>query len=631
MRRLPGVTIALALALALASSGALSGCASQKRAPGPGAKLSSFVADWASEDWSAMKDLCFDPPPDFVAISSEAFADLHVTRARFKASLPVTAGEFATAKVEESLALAYLPALTISTVIRLVDRSGRWFIDWSPSTIDPALKEGDSFAVTYTWPKRAAIEGSGGVLLSDEQPPMVIVGIQGSFVRDAKTLTDDLVVDGAPLAAIRSALELAAANPTAFEPVFEITAERYAQLKPTIYPLPGTVFRLTGGNLPAAALAPLIGSLGQITPAELRQWGLPYDSSSVVGLSGLELAYQRQLAGTPGGVVRITDGSGIVATLATFPARAGRPVITSIVPAIEQAAEAALAGEGEEAALIAVNASTGQIEADVNHESGSFDLALDGEQPPGSTFKVITSTALFDLGLKPTSPATCPSTIDVGGEILHNAGNEAPVSDVLQAFSESCNTAFIGLALANLAASSLHNAAAQYDLGVTPDIGVPAFGGSAPIDVDATALAESAIGQAQVVVSPLDLAMIASDLDSGTVRQPRLVQGAPPVDESPTTGESPPKKVPPTIDTYLHEMMLSVVQSGTAAGTGLPAGTYAKTGTAEYGSGNPLPVDAWLMGWNGDTAFAMVVINAPGNGGPIDGPIVARFLDAIGA
>jgi len=78
-------------------------------------------------------------------------------------------------------------------------------------------------------------------------------------------------------------------------------------------------------------------------------------------------------------------------------------------------------------------------------------------------------------------------------------------------------------------------------------------------------------------------------------------------------------------------MMLSVVQYGTAAGTGLPPGTYAKTGTAEYGSGPTLPIDAWLMGFNGNIAFAMIDVDAPGDGGPTDGPIVANFLNALGA
>jgi cell division protein FtsI/penicillin-binding protein 2 len=76
-------------------------------------------------------------------------------------------------------------------------------------------------------------------------------------------------------------------------------------------------------------------------------------------------------------------------------------------------------------------------------------------------------------------------------------------------------------------------------------------------------------------------------------------------------------------------MMADVVASGTAAHTGLPAGTYAKTGTAEYGSGSPPPTDAWLIGFNGDIAFAVLVVDG-GYGGPTDGPIAAKFLDALG-
>ena len=69
-----------------------------------------------------------------------------------------------------------------------------------------------------------------------------------------------------------------------------------------------------------------------------------------------------------------------------------------------------------------------------------------------------------------------------------------------------------------------------------------------------------------------------------------------------------------------------VVATGTAAGQGLPAGTDAKTGTAEYGTSNPLKIDAWLMGFKDNVAFAVLVIDSPGNGGPTDGPIAASFL-----
>ena len=76
----------------------------------------------------------------------------------------------------------------------------------------------------------------------------------------------------------------------------------------------------------------------------------------------------------------------------------------------------------------------------------------------------------------------------------------------------------------------------------------------------------------------------------------------------------------------LRKMMASVVASGTAAGQGLPAGTYAKTGTAQYGTSAPLKTDAWLMGFKGNTAFACLVVDSTGNGGPTCGPIVARFF-----
>jgi len=65
-------------------------------------------------------------------------------------------------------------------------------------------------------------------------------------------------------------------------------------------------------------------------------------------------------------------------------------------------------------------------------------------------------------------------------------------------------------------------------------------------------------------------------------------------------------------------MMADVVARGTAAGEGLPVGTFAKTGTAEYGTGPKLKTDAWLIGFRGDVAFAIVVVNG-GFGGPTDG------------
>ncbi len=122
------------------------------------------------------------------------------------------------------------------------------------------------------------------------------------------------------------------------------------------------------------------------------------------------------------------------------------------------------------------------------------------------------------------------------------------------------------------------------------------------------------------------MATVAAAIDSGMVRAPRLVTGAP--DDT-----IPASPLPSAMVDDLRTMMASVVASGTAAGQGLPPGTYAKTGTAEYGTGpaSKLRIDGWLMGYRGNVAFAIVTHDTGGgNGGPVNGPIIAKFLNAIG-
>ena len=51
--------------------------------------------------------------------------------------------------------------------------------------------------------------------------------------------------------------------------------------------------------------------------------------------------------------------------------------------------------------------------------------------------------------------------------------------------------------------------------------------------------------------------------------------------------------------------------------------------TAQYGTTKPLKTDAWLMGFKGDIAFAALVVDSTGNGGPTCGPIVAKFLAVL--
>jgi cell division protein FtsI/penicillin-binding protein 2 len=364
----------------------------------------------------------------------------------------------------------------------------------------------------------------------------------------------------------------------------------------------------------------VVGDMGPITAGELHTLGSPYSARSIIGQSGLQAGQERALAGSPGATLTLDNSAGApVRTLLTVAPRPGAPLRTTIDPTVQRAAEQALAGQTRVAALAAVDARTGTVLAAVSVNAG-YDAAVDGEFPPGSTFKILTSTALLEHGMTPASATTCPKTISEDGEVFHNADGDGPVGTMLAAFTESCNTAFIGMSAGNLIPADYPQVARQLGLGRKMHLGLVNFAGSVPLPRDGADQAATAIGQGRVVVSPLDMAIVAAAVDTGTVRSPSLIRGH---------GGTVLGQLSPAVDSDLHMMMASVVASGTAAGTGLPAGTYAKTGTAEYGMAAPLKLDAWLVGFHGDIAFAALVVDSKTYGGPTCGPIVAKFLDAI--
>jgi len=615
----------LALAGAVAAGGSLlTACTG---APSAQEVAHSYLADWARRDWSGMRAMVARPPADFAAVNAAARTDLGVTRASYAGGPVAQSGNSAREPVRQRLKLAGIGTVTIRSVLRLTNSSQGWQVSWSPATIAPQLKPGGRLSLQVDWPARAPILGARGAPLT-VSAPMVTIGVEGQRIQSQSVIQAALQAAGAPQQAVAAALTGARAHPTWFEPVFTVPLAQYEQLAPSIYPVPGTVFQTIHQRVPlTAGLGYLVGTVGPVTAQELRALGAPQDASSVVGQTGLEYGYEKQLAGQPGATITaVNDGGTSVAGVARLAPRPGAPVQTSIDPRVQLAAEQALAGVTKDAALVAVNAATGQLLAVVSNMSGGFDLALDGAYPPGSAFKVVTTTALIEHGLTPSSPATCPSQVTVDGEVFHNAEGAAPISDLLHAFTESCNTAFIGLAMSRLSAADFTRTAALYRLGSTPRLGLATFGGSVPAPSNEAELAATAIGQGRVLVSPLDMAMVAAGIDTGQVRAPRLVAGAP--DDAVA-----PVALPPTVVNGLHALMAQVVATGTAAGTGLPPGTFAKTGTAQDGQGNPLPTDAWLIGFNNsvmgaDIAFAMVTVDG-GEGGPTDGPVVARFLNLL--
>ena len=124
------------------------------------------------------------------------------------------------------------------------------------------------------------------------------------------------------------------------------------------------------------------------------------------------------------------------------------------------------------------------------------------------------------------------------------------------------------------------------------------------------------IGQDRIVASPLAMAGVAATVADGRWHAPRLVDG----DRRRTgTGAEPTASV-----ATLRELMRSVVTSGTGTAlAAVPGEVAGKSGTAEYGGGDPPPTHAWFIAFRGDLAIAVLVENGR-SGGSVAAPIAKR-------
>ncbi len=248
----------------------------------------------------------------------------------------------------------------------------------------------------------------------------------------------------------------------------------------------------------------------------------------------------------------------------------------------------------------------------------SYDRALAGLYPPGSTFKVISTTALLRAGLDVDRTVGCPRTLAVEGKPFRNfEGNAAGAVPFRRDFAESCNTAFVSLA-GELKPGALTEVAEDFGLGRKLALGLPAADAKVPAPTSQVGQAAMMIGQDRIVTSPLAMAGVAATVAAGRWHAPRLLR-----DDPRAQGPELPERE------TLRTLMRSVVTSGTGTALrGVPGEVLGKSGTAEYGGGDPPPTHAWFIAARDDLALAVLVEDGR-SGGSVAAPIAARFLSAL--
>jgi Penicillin binding protein transpeptidase domain/NTF2-like N-terminal transpeptidase domain len=415
-------------------------------------------------------------------------------------------------------------------------------------------------------------------------------------------------------------------SPSAIYPALQ-NGERF--VLQAVWPARGQVLAADGTVLSSpktvaqsGSIALVSGNVVRATAAQAKKLGPPYQAGDLIGLGGVEQAYEHQLAGRPALTIRIEGpGDKIDATAANLPATPGVSVRTSLVMRDQLAASAAVraATTTKPIDFVAIQPSTGRVLAVIDRPGG-FDRAIQGVFPPGSTFKVVTASALSGTGLRPASTVQCPAQVNIGGRVFHNFDNEQLGTTSLQtAFAVSCNSTFITLATQRLSGSTLATSAATYGFNAQPNLGIPATLGKFTTPHTQVDLAADAFGQGTDLVNPLSEAAMAAAVENGTWRPPQFVLSPAP----PQTAQ--PQTISPTVLATLRPMMRAVVTVGTAAQVGFPAGVFGKTGTAEFGSAQNPKAHAWFVGYRGDLAFA-VLVEGGGVGADASAPIANAFL-----
>ena len=580
----------------------------------------AYLDAWAQGDLEAQRR---------ALAAAAAPADLEAHHAHWRQALGVVGSRFERVSVEretEREALVSFRALhtlrglgewEVEGQLPLVREGGRWRLRWSPAVLHPRARAGDRFTRLRSWGPRAPLLDARGAPLT-APGEVITVGVDPRRVREPAEVVQALreQLDVEP-----RRVEAALASAAGFVGLIDVRPERYARVRAALAPVPGIFFRRASARLgPAEGFAAhTLGRVGEVTAEALEALGAPYQAGDVVGLSGLERALERELAGRPSGELRLVRPSGERVLLQRFEGEPGRGVRTTLRPEVQAAAEAALEGVAQPAALAAVDAATGEVLAVASRPLAEpLHRALSGSYPPGSTFKVVTAEALLAQGLSPGAPVSCPAQTLAGGKRFRNFEAQSLGETTLrEAFAHSCNTAFVLLG-ARLPGGALEDAAQRFGFGAHYEVGLPSAGASFPPPSDEAERAAAAIGQGRVLATPLHMASVAAAAGTGSWRAPHLLAGQAGPQERLSAGSAE----------RLRALMRAVVAQGTGHAAASVPGLMGKTGTAEFGLALPPRTHAWFIGLHGDIGFAVLVEDG-GVGGRVAAPIAARFAAAL--
>ena len=324
---------------------------------------------------------------------------------------------------------------------------------------------------------------------------------------------------------------------------------------------------------------------------------------------------------------------------------------------------------GERGGVVAIEPATGRVrvmasnpsfDPDGLRRSGAFkrlssaegspllNRTTAGRYPPGSTFKVVTAVAAIDSGKftkDSTLDGSSPKTIS--GAPLNNFANaDYGVIPLTLALTKSVNTVWAQVGV-DVGAETMQRymerfgfydrVAVDLPAGQRGRSGVYKRDGLKEMTDDSVDVGRVAIGQGDLLASPLQMAMVASAVaNEGTLMKPTLSERA--VDRDGRTVErfepdELSEVMKPQTAREVGDMMASVVREGTGTAAALAGFPVAgKTGTAELNIEQGIN-QPWFIGFapreSPRIAVAVSIENSTGTGGEVAAPIAKRVMEAL--
>jgi cell division protein FtsI/penicillin-binding protein 2 len=559
--------------------------------------VQAFLLDWQQGKYAQAAALTTGDTRQVMAQLAAAYTDLDATSTFFAMGPIVQHGTTAVAAFKATVDLAEGGhQWTYAGRFSLTARNGRWLVNWAPDVINPHLAPGDRLAVVTTFPPRAQVEDSSGQPLLRKSIDYHVGVYPGRLPSPQQTAEEFSEITGLDEQQVLG--QIRAAPPGEFLSLLTLDQASFNELWPRLEKVPGLSRQPRTERLFDSLAAEVVGQVGTENSSVLREEGASYQPGETVGLSGLEQAYQNALAGTPTTTVVVVNAAGrTVATLWSSPGQAATPVRTTISGRDQDAAAAALANEQNSGEIVAVDARNGDIRVLASHEAGSVRLppggVLNAKVEPGMAFSIVSAAALLGVYSADT-PLPCQNVMTVGGQTFTYTTSSSSTT-FADDFASGCGTAFASMSR-RLSPQQLTAVERSFGIGAPWNLRMQAFSGSAATASSEAGVAAQAVGTGGVLMSPLAMAMVAAEVDSGTGRAPVLVASDPG-----STWQAPLSAAKLG---ELRQLMRQAVQAGTAHGADLPGQqVYGQVGVVKAGANAWL---GWFVGYRGDMAVAVL-------------------------